>query len=687
MRRPLLVASHWPGRAVRLVPPLDPAANALHPDRPRPVRFLQEPEPIETVALLPDQPPVTFTWRGVRHRVRRVDGPERIDGEWWRGIAELRDYYRVEDDAGGRFWLYRAGLYPPTGSRAGSCMGSSDEPVRRAAGHQQFLLPARRLPSRGAVRGARLGLGALAIADRNSLAGIVRAFRAARESGVRLVVGCRLDLEDGVRLVYPTDRPPTPSLPAAVARQKPRRQRRLRARLVRSRRPWRGPIGGPPARQADEKPAQRLRRLRGDFGDRAYLALTLRRRPNDAVRLQELSAMARASRVPTVATNDVLYHVPARRILQDVVTCIREGCTIDDAGFRRERYADRHLKPPDEMARLFARYPDAVARTLEIAERCRFSLDELRYQYPDEVRDPGLTPQQTLEQARPGRAPPGAIPTACPTRCVRSSRTNSADREARLRAVFPDRDSIVRFARSKDILCQGRGSRRQLGRLLRARHHLDRSRRDRPAVRALRQRRSAASRPTSTSISSTSGARRSSSGSTTPMAATARRCCATVIRYRARGAVRDVGKALGPDEDVTGALASPGLGLERGRRRAEARRGTEPQPADRRLRLTLDLSRELIGVPRHLSQHPGGFVLTQDRLDELVPIEPAAMDDRRSSNGTRTTSTRCAFMKVDRAGPRHARLHAPAPSICSPSTAACASTSRPSRPRTRRPTR
>ena len=103
------------------------------------------------------------------------------------------------------------------------------------------------------------------------------------------------------------------------------------------------------------------------------------------MRLRELADMAQTARVPTVATGDVLYHVPERRILQDVVTCIREGCTIDQAGFRRERTIDRRLKSPDEMARLFARHPDAVARTLEIVERCRFSLADLRYQYPDEV--------------------------------------------------------------------------------------------------------------------------------------------------------------------------------------------------------------------------------------------------------------------------------------------------------------
>ena len=150
--------------------------------------------------------------------------------------------------------------------------------------------------------------------------------------------------------------------------------------------------------EADDTCAMRLRRLREAFGDRAFMALTLRRRPNDQLRLFELSNMATQARVLTVVTNDVLFHVPARRILQDVVTCIRHGCTIDDAGFRRERHADRYLKPPAEMHRLFSRYPEALARSVEIAKRCRFSLDELTYQYPEEALIPGLTPQQALRK-------------------------------------------------------------------------------------------------------------------------------------------------------------------------------------------------------------------------------------------------------------------------------------------------
>ncbi len=140
---------------------------------------------------------------------------------------------------------------------------------------------------------------------------------------------------------------------------------------------------------ADDLCALRLRRLKAAFADRAYMALSLRRRPNDQMRLFELSDMAQAAGVPTVVTNDVLFHVPERRMLQDVVTCIRHNCTIDEAGFRRERHADRYMKPPHEMHRLFARYPEALARSLEIAKRCKFSLEELVYQYPEERSLPG----------------------------------------------------------------------------------------------------------------------------------------------------------------------------------------------------------------------------------------------------------------------------------------------------------
>ena len=258
-----------------------------------------------------------------------------------------------------------------------------------------------------------LGIRAMAVTDRNSLAGIVRAHEAAKDTGVRLIVGCRLDLRCGMSvLVYPTDRAGYARLCRLLSIGKARAGKGschldwpdLQAHA-------KGLLAILIPDTADDLCALRLRRLRDSFGDRAYLALTLRRRPNDQMRLYALSNLAAGLGVATVITNDVLFHVPDRRILQDVVTAIRHATTIDSLGFRRERHADRYLKSPAEMHRLFARYPDALAQTVQIADRCRFSLDELRYQYPEERDDPALTPQQTLEtltwEGAAGRYPDG----------------------------------------------------------------------------------------------------------------------------------------------------------------------------------------------------------------------------------------------------------------------------------------
>jgi error-prone DNA polymerase len=307
---------------------------------------------------------------------------------------------------------------------------------------------------------AVMGVEALAIIDRNSLAGVVRAREAAKTTGVRLVVGCRLDLSDGPSvLVYPTDRPAYARLCRLLSLGK-KRGGKGKCDLV-----WddlvaygEGLIVVLVPDDADEHCALRLRRLRAAFGDRAYMALSLRRRPNDQLRLFKLSNLAISMRVPTIVTNDVLFHEPGRRILQDVVTCIRHNVTIDELGDRRERHADRYLKPPGEMHRLLARYPEALARTVEIVERCRFSLDELAYQYPEERADPSLTPQQTLEKLTwEGAA--WRYPEGLPDEVVQTLRHELGLIEKLSYApYFLTVNSIVRFARSKDILCQGRGS-------------------------------------------------------------------------------------------------------------------------------------------------------------------------------------------------------------------------------------
>jgi error-prone DNA polymerase len=495
---------------------------------------------------------------------------------------------------------------------------------------------------------AKLGIAALAIADRNSLAGIVRAHEAAKATGIRLIVGCRLDLADGMSiLVYPTDRPTYARLCRLLSLGK-KRGGKAQCRLD-----WsdvaaysEGLIAVLVPDEADDSCALRLRRLTEAFGDRAYLALTLRRRPNDALHLHELSTMAARAGVPTVVTNDVLFHVPARRILQDVVTCIRHNCTIDDAGFRRERHADRYLKSPEEMARLFSRYPEALARTVEIAERCRFSLGELAYQYPEEAAMPGLTPHQALEKLTwDGTAE--RYPEGVPDKVV-ATLTHELRLIGKLgyAPYFLTVNAIVRFARGQDILCQGRGSAANsavcyvLGVTsidperndLLFERFVSEERREPPDIDVdfEHERREIVMQW----VFDTYGRDHAA-------------LCATVIRYRAKGALRDVGKALGLPEDLTKMLSSQIWGWsEQGVEKKHAE-DLNLNPGDRRLRLAMDLARELIGTPRHLSQHPGGFVLTHDRLDELVPIEPAAMKDRQVIEWDKDDIDALRFMKVD----------------------------------------
>ncbi len=509
----------------------------------------------------------------------------------------------------------------------------------RGASHvEELLLEAR-----------ALGHAAIGLADRNSLAGIVRAHQRASEIGIRLVIGCRLDLADGLPvLVYPIDRPAYSQLCRLLTIGKRRAGKGAchlewadlvehGARLLVVLLPDR----------PDDSLASGLARLAADFPGRAYLALTHRRRPGDMVRLRRLADLAEAAGVATLATGDVLYHAAQRRVLQDVVTCIREGCRIDDAGFRRERFADRHLRPPEEMARLFRHFPEAVARTGEIVARCTFSLSELRYQYPDETERPGETPQATLERLTwegvewryPGRLSPRVA--------KQLHHELSLIKQLDYAPYFLTVNSIVRHARSLDILCQGRGSAANsavcyvlgitsidpvVSDSMLFERFVSAERKEPPDIDVdfEHERREEVIQW----IYQRYGLRHAA-------------LCATVIRYRARGAVREVGKVMGLSEDTTAALASQVWGWsEEGveeKHAAELNLNLE----DPRLRLTLDLARQLIGFPRHLSQHPGGFVLTADRLDDLVPIEPAAMKDRQVIEWDKDDIDILRFMKVD----------------------------------------
>ena len=495
---------------------------------------------------------------------------------------------------------------------------------------------------------ALLGIKALGVTDRNSLAGLVRAHEAAKVTGVRLIVGCRLDLQCGTSmLVYPTDRKAYGRLCRLLTVGKTRAgkgachldwpdveawQEGLVAVLL--------PDG------LGDRLASELRRLRAVFGDRAYCALTRLFLPDEAARLRDHANAAAQAGVATVVTNDVLYHCPSRRLLQDVVTCIRLHTTIDHAGFQKERHADRFLKTPQEMLRLFPNYEAAVRRSWEIATRCTFSLDQLTYTYPTEELEDGLNAQERLEKLTwegAAKRYPEGLPDNVATQLRHE--LNLIER-MEYAPYFLTVESIVRFARSKGILCQGRGSAANsavcyvLGvtsidpvrQGLLFERFVSEERREPPDIDVdfEHERREEVIQW----IYETYGRTRSA-------------LTAVVSRYRARGAVREVGKALGLPEDVTGALASMIWGWStEGVAEREAKQ-LNLNLEDRRLRLTLELAKQLIGTPRHLSQHPGGFVLTLDRLDELVPVEPAAMDKRQVIEWDKDDIDALKFMKVD----------------------------------------
>ncbi len=500
---------------------------------------------------------------------------------------------------------------------------------------------------------ALLGYPALGIADRNSVGGLVKALRAADETGVRLIPGCRLELMDGTGLlVWPEDRAGWSRLTRLLTAGKGRADRD-KGEKGRCFLHWEdvaawnaGLVAALVPDEADETTQAALASMRDIFGDRAHLALTHRRRPGDSARLHALDVMARRHKVRALATGDVLYDSPDKRMLQDVVTAIRHKCTIDDLGFRRERYADRHLKPPEEMERRFRDHPDSVRASAEIAERCIFSLRELSYQYPDEIVMSGRTPQEALE-----RLTRTALASKFPEGPPRSH-VDLLEKELGLveklayAPYFLTVNSVVQFARSQEILCQGRGSAANsmicfvLGitsidpvkHTLLFERFISESRNEPPDIDVdfEHERREEVIQWIYEHYGHGHAA-----------------LTAVVSRYRTRGAVREVGKALGLPEDLTAILSSQVWGWSEA---GVPERHVEELGLDLndpRLALTLELTRRLIGTPRHLSQHPGGFVLTRDRLDDLVPIEPAAMVDRRVIEWEKDDLEELKIMKLD----------------------------------------
>ena len=499
------------------------------------------------------------------------------------------------------------------------------------------------------------GLHAIGIADRNTLAGVVRAYAELKNpelaSQPKLLIGSRLVFIDGTPdiLAYPRDRAGYGRLCRLLSKGKlaaDKGECHLRFEDLREFSQGLLLVLMPPYRFAADAVTGVLEAMRGLSADGVWLAASPFHRGDDKRRLARLQRIATSAGVPLIATNDVLYHAWERRVLQDVVSCVREKTTIDAAGRRLEANAERHLKPAAEMIRLFRDYPDAIAETLRFAGRIHFSLDELKYRYPDEPVPPGKTAQRHLEdltwQGVSKYFPDGIDAKLRATLQKELALIEKLDYAHYFLTVH----DIVRFARSQHILCQGRGSAANsavcfmLGITsvnpvevdLLFERFLSEERREPPDIDVdfEHSRREEVMQY----VFNRYGRHRAA-------------IVATVIHYRPRSAIRDVGKALGLTEDVTALLAdtvwgSWGDGLDEMQVRQA---GLDPH--NPMIQRAVKLAAELIEFPRHLSQHVGGFVLTQDRLDEYVPIGNAAMDDRTFIEWDKDDIDEIRMMKVD----------------------------------------
>jgi error-prone DNA polymerase len=527
---------------------------------------------------------------------------------------------------------------------------------------------------------AELGLAAIAITDRNTLAGVVRGHVMAKQlkedaekekekpeekrenkPTVRYIVGCRLSFRDGTPdvLAWPTDRIAYGRLCRLLTQGNLRTEKgRCHLDLADLLQWGEGMILGvmdtsTHAQQKHDRSsantiiARTLAALAAVFPENVRLIALCTYDGIDTRRLQRLDRIGRTVGVPMMATNDAHYHVPRRRPLQDVLTCIREKTTLAGAGFHLAANAERHLKRPQEMARVFRRYPDAIAETMRVLDRIDFSLDELKYQYPNETAG-DLSPQEALvqltEEGIRFRFPEGVPPN------VRKSIDHELALIGRMRyaAYFLTICDIMHFARAEKILCQGRGSAANSvvcyclritevdPRLIRGgllfERFLSEKRNEPPDIDVdfEHERREEVMQY----IYEKYGRDRTSLTS-------------TVITYRTRSAIRDVGKVFGLSEDTIGALASTTWGWsDEGLPDKDVRRaGLDPH--EKTLRMALDLSTELNGFPRHLSQHVGGFVITRDRLDEMMPVMNAAMEERNNVEWNKDDLNDLGILKVD----------------------------------------
>ncbi|MBS9717777.1 error-prone DNA polymerase [Pseudohalocynthiibacter aestuariivivens] len=547
-------------------------------------------------------------------------------------------------------------------------------------------------PEELVTRAAELGLAAIAITDRNSLAGVVRAWAALKElkrestedihirSSQRIDPSSRQDIGNHVMLARPAQRP-LPRLIVGcrlVLRASPvdwlalPKNRAAYARLSRlltlgKRRAEKGEchltlsdflegakgmilIALPPKKAKQTGPEQHdvmihIRRTATHFPGHVFLGAAPRYDGRDQAYFDHCARLAHRCAAPMVAVGDVIMHHGKRRQLADVLTCMREHIMIEDIGTRALPNAERRLKGPDDMARLFRHHPAAISRSLEIAARCTFDLGELSYEYPDEISN-GEAPQDRLarltHEGLARRYPDGV------TDHVRALVAKELRLVEKLgfAAYFLTVHDIVEHARSLNILCQGRGSAANsilcyaLGITdvgpevitMVFERFMSEHRGEPPDIDVdfEHERREEVIQH----IYERYGRHRAG-------------LCATVIHFRTRAAIREVGKVMGLSQDVTASLSGQIWGMSGGGVDENRVRELGLDPADRRLAQTLRLIGELIGFPRHLSQHVGGFVITKGRLDELCPIENAAMEDRTVIEWDKNDIDALGILKVD----------------------------------------
>lgn len=509
---------------------------------------------------------------------------------------------------------------------------------------------------------SKLGIPVIGIADHNTLAGVVRAWNELDNDKVlhkpKLLIGARIVFIDGTPdiFVYPRDRAAYGRLCQLLTWGKrgdditriEKGECRLTFADLLEFSEGQLLILTLPHRFELAQALDILAKLKASRAEGVWLAASLIYRGDDRRRLARLDDLAGQAKVPLLATNEVLYHDPGRRPLQDVLTCIREKTTIEAIGRKLEANAERFLKTPREMARLFRDFPEAIAETMRFADQIDFSLDQLKYQYPDEPVPPGKTAQGHLEDLTWAGVDKyfGGIDNIDAKLCATLKKELALIAELKYAHYFLTVHDIVHYARSQNILCQGRGSAANSA----VCYVLGITSVDPTKVDLLFERFISKERlePPDIDVDFEHSRREE------VMQYVYRRygrhraaIIATVIHYRPRSAIRDIGKALGLTEDVTAALADTVWGSwGKGLNDMQVRQaGLDPQ--NPMINLAVELATELIEFPRHLSQHVGGYVLTQDRLDTYVPIGNAAMDDRTFIEWDKDDVDALNMMKVD----------------------------------------